>query len=83
MKKFRTPLSVDKKQVLPKTRAGLFKYFSSFAAVKIGQKSAVNHLFTFVYKWLTAFFLPIFTAATGEKYFRHDDEKPLKSDFNN
>ena len=37
------------------------KYFLSVAAVKIGKKkSAVNHLFTFVYKWLTALFFANF-----------------------
>ena len=41
------------------------KYFSSFAAVRIGKKkSAGNQL-------LNKFFLPIFTAVKDEKYFRN------------
>ena len=42
------------------------KYFSSFAAVKIGKKSVHHHLLT---NDGAHFFLPIFTAGKDEKYF--------------
>ena len=49
----------------------VLKYFSPFAAVKIGKKKCVQ---SFVNKWLQMiehpFFVPIFTAAKDKKYFK-------------
>ena len=46
------------------------KYFSSFAAVKIGKKKCVQSFVCICLQMIEhTFFLPIFTAAIDEKYF--------------
>ena len=50
------------------TCSELVKYFSSFAAVKIGKKKSVHH-HLLTNDGAHSFFLPIFTAAKDEKYF--------------
>ena len=44
----------------------VLKYFSSFTAVKIGKKRMID----------CTLFLPIFTAAKDEKYFKYNYEFP-------
>ena len=62
------PISIILKLPKERKKEDKLKYFSSFAALKIGKKKSVHHHLLANYG--AHFFLPIFTAAIDEKYFK-------------